>query len=178
MHPHPWRSALAAVVVLIALTAPAIPAAATTPRGEAGTTVITLRVTGCDGCTIQPFSVLQRKVGAQPFVDWNGKKLKVRDGVVRFTIPTDYTDGMSLQVTAPWERGSVNYVPMATLSRNSFCWAGTTKPSATVRLTVKRLATDGFPGGTAVIPNAYLSSLPQPKVVPGHQDLPYCQVPA
>jgi hypothetical protein len=178
VHARPWRSALAATAAVLALTVPALPASATTSAADGGTTEMTLRVNGCEGCTIRPFSVLQQASGDQPYVNWKGKKVTVRNGVVRFTIPTAYTDGMSLQVTAPWERGDVGYVPMASLSRKSYCWTGTTQPSATVRLIVRKFVTEGFPSGTAVIPNAYLSSLRQPKVVPGHQDLPYCQVPS
>ena len=149
------------------------PASAT----PSGTTVVTVKVKGCEGCTIQAFAALQEEMGAMPYVDWRSRRLTVNNGAVTFEIPTAYTNGMSLQVTAPWERGSVNAVPMATLSKNSWCWPGTTKSKVTLRLIVKKLTTDGFPTGTAVIPNAYLASLPEPRFPGGHQDLPYCEVP-
>lgn len=149
------------------------PAAAAPPGG---TTTITVKVIGCDGCTVRPFAALQVQSGDQPYVDWHGKKQAVRNGVVRFTIPTAYTDGMSLQVTAPWETGSAGYVPMAALSKKGYCWRGTSNASARIRLIVKKKSVQGM-GGPAVIPNAYLSSLRQPKSPPGHQDLPYCVVP-
>jgi hypothetical protein len=169
-------AAAAAAVAIAGLVVLPTPAIAAEPIAEDGKTVVTLKIKDCEGCTVQPFSVQQRAMGEQPYTDWKGRALKVRNGRVQFTIPTAYTAGMSLRLDAPWESGSAGYVPMVSLSKSGYCWAGTNADSATLRITVKRLTTDGFPDGKAVIPNAYLSSLKEPKSPDGHQDLPYCRV--
>jgi hypothetical protein len=163
------------LVVATALAATvAVPSAAHAAAGDR--TRITLKVSGCEGCSFRPYSVLQEAEGDQAYVTWKGKRVVVRNGIARFTIPTDYTDGMSLQPKTSWQSGSAGYVPMVTLSKKSYCWKGTPKAAATLKIVVKKKAEQGM-GGPAIIPNAFLKSVGQPKSPPGHQDLPYCVVP-
>lgn len=157
-----------------AAVAAGVIAAGAPASSAAGTTTITLKVTGCEGCEFTPNSVWQKKMGAMPSREWKGDTVTVRNGVAKFKIPTDYTRGMSLEVDAPWQRGSSGAVTMAALSKDSFCWAGTKKSSATLKMIVKKAQVEGM-GEMATVPMAYLAKVGAPKQIPGHQDLPYCR---
>ncbi len=158
-----------------AAAAPNASPAATQPPKPKRTTV-TLNVSGCDGCIFTPFSVRQDEPGAEPYTNWKGVPVTIAEGTGEFVIPTRYTEGMSLQVNAPWESGQYGAVVMATLAPDSFCWEGTTSAEASLDITTVRLESNDEMYGPSVVPNAYLSSLPKPKYAAGHQDLPYCQV--
>lgn len=181
----------AALAATVGLTLPAsalmlAPTAMAAPDG--GTTTITLRVSGCEGCTLRPKAWLQEESGAQPWASWNGPKLRVRKGKATFTVPTAYTNGLSLEIRAPWMKGDIGAVPLVALSQGTpsaddptfiegnHCWTGTTASTAQLAITVRKVTVDGM-GGKAVAPMAYLTSVGAPPYIPGHQDEPYCVVP-
>lgn len=160
------------------------PPAAAVP---AGTTTITMSVRGCEGCTIAPMTVRQREPGSRIIFRWTGDPGVVRNGVVRFSVPTKATPGMSFELIAPWERGA-SARPLIAMSDGipwpdsssepigEHCWAGTDAKTARIQVTVTRLTgTDGAVGRYRV-PVAWASTASGPKGAIGHQDLPYCSV--
>lgn len=160
---------------------------AASPSEAAPETTVTLRVQGCDGCVLTPNSVRQWPSG-KIAMQWRGESVRVRSGTARFRIPTIYTQGMSLEIAAPWEKGNYGSQPLVTLSKgaeseytpgdfeDTFCWKGTFSKSVTLRIKVARSRGIGPGPAPYVVPNGYLSSLPKPDQPPGHQDLPYCAV--
>lgn len=156
---------------LLASTAPVASAAE-----ETTTVIVTVKGPGANKMTITPYSIAQEEPGGAPFRTWEGKPLSVKKKKVTFTIPTDYTDSMSLMVQAPWESGDAGYVPMAALSKDGgFCYPGTKKARVKIKLKVVKQKVEGY-GETAVIPNAYWVKAGKPDTPPGHQDAPYCEV--
>lgn len=132
---------------------------------SAGTTTITFKVAGCNGCTIG----VQRAIesgnphGIQPATPdyWSGPKAKVRNGRVVLRVPTDYTAGMSFTIAAPWEGGTgfvsnivlgsrvptgstVTPAQQLATRRATACWAGTTKPTATIKVSIARVLVQGY----------------------------------
>lgn len=128
------------------------------PSGSpAATTTLTFRVHGCDGCTF----AVQRGLQTEPPSkarparpnSWQGPKAKVRNGVVRLTMPTSYTQGASFTVAAPWE-GSTDGITNIALGGGApvgttvtakqatnrklatACWAGTTSSEVTMDVQV------------------------------------------
>ena len=145
--------------------------------GKPTRTFVNLTVSGCEGCTFKPYSIRQDEPGTEPYTSWEGKSVTIQNGSAQFSVPTRYTNGMSLQVNAPWESGTYGAVPMAMLSPGSYCWEGTKLPAVVLDIETARYESDDEMYGPAVVPNAYLTSLAEPEFPPGHQDLPYCQVP-
>jgi hypothetical protein len=141
-------------------------------------TTVTVKVKGpvANKMTITPYSIAQEEPGGAPFRTWEGKPLSVKKKKVTFTIPTDYTDSMSLMVQAPWESGDAGYVPMAALSKDGgYCYPGTKKARVKIKIKVVEQKVEGY-GETAVIPNADWVKAGKPDTPPGHQDAPYCEV--
>lgn len=161
--------------VLLALAPPGSAARAVRHSAWAAvavrTTVLTLDVHHCDGCSITPV-----KAGdGTTSVVWRGKTKKVRGGVVHWRLATGHTVGMSFDIVDP------NAVPLdfvtdivvaypgldvgtkvpagvaARKKRANGCWAGTHRASLTLRVRVER-----FPG---------VSDLPPP--VTGYRIRPY-----
>lgn len=150
--PRPLAAAAAAAAVLVLgaglMTSPAqaAPAPAAMP-GRALTTIL-LRVQGCEGCLLSAHS---RSEGQAAVFGTRAKK--VRDGRVRFTVPTARTVGLSIAVVAPFEgatlansevvlgyRGhpvgsSVTPAAAAAATRGSVCFAGTSQ--SRLRLTIQ-----------------------------------------
>ena len=156
---------------LLASTAPVASAAE-----EMTTVTVKVKGPGANKMTITPYSIAQEKPGGAPSRTWEGKPLSVKKKKVTFTIPTDYTDSMSLMVQAPWESGDAGYVPMAALSKDGgYCYPGTKKARVKIKLKVVKQKVEGY-GETAVIPNAYWVKAGKPDTPPGHQDAPYCEV--
>jgi len=156
---------------LLASTAPVASAAE-----EMTTVTVKVKGPGANKMTITPYSIAQEEPGGAPFRTWEGKPLSVKKKKVTFTIPTAYTDSMSLMVQAPWESGDAGYVPMAALSKDGgYCYPGTKKARVKIKIKVVEQKVEGY-GETAVIPNAYWVKAGKPDTPPGHQDAPYCEV--
>lgn len=139
-------------------------------------TTITLRVIGCEGCTIQPGQ--WRNASDEP---WNGRKGVVQGGLVTLTVPTARTAGMAFTITAPWavdQNAAQNVVvqysgvqPGTTPTRAQIrkakqataCWAGTTKQRVRLAMRVNRIRIDAFPPGSGrgPYPLAYLLRTPE-----------------
>lgn len=166
-------AAALATTALIAAPAAMTATGSAAHAADSNMTTVNLTVKGGNGMTVTPYSVVQSSPGGDLAHSWKGKATVVKNGKVSFTIPTDYTDGMSLQVQAPWESGNPGYVPMATLSSDSFCYPGTQKDTVNMTLKVQKKTVEGL-GGKAVVPNVYKVKVGSPDSVPGHQDLPYC----
>lgn len=106
------RAAVLALTGALAatLTTTAAPATAGPPadRGveKAAVTKVVLRVAGCDDCSFAAHSY--RSGGTV----WSSPGRRVRDGRVVLRVPTRLTEGMSISLTAPWERrtGAVSNV--------------------------------------------------------------------
>lgn len=145
-------------------TATARPAA----EEPTGTTRVVLQVLGCDGCSLQAHSYPEDQTDEA----WSSPGRKVRDGRVRFRVPTDLTSGMTVSVTAPWERhvGAVSNVVFRyrgqqpgdrvtrqearAARRGSACFPGTVAPRIELRVRVIRAHFPGV-GGPATAPAAY-----------------------
>jgi type 1 fimbria pilin len=162
---------LFAGLVLGAVAFPLAPAAMAAEQ-----TTITVRVSGCEGCTIQPGQ--WRDASGEP---WNGKKGVVRGGTVTLTVPTARTAGMAFTITAPWavdQNAAQNVVvqysgvqPGKTPTRAQIrkakqataCWAGTTMNRARLAIRVQRIQIEAFPPGSGrgPYPLAYMLRSPQ-----------------
>ena len=185
------RRRLSAVVVATASLA--LPVAGAVPAAaEEKTTLIRLRVSGCEGCEITPSAYIfwgkgWASMNPELDVEWEGPKLTVRDGRASFRIPTSYTRGMALSIVDSWDEiaaegfGAVPFVTLsnrppldngAFLTDQTRCWRGTSKRRATLRITVK----DWSYSGKGNVPLAYLASLPKPESPRGGQDVPWCAV--
>jgi hypothetical protein len=118
-------------------------------------TSLTLLVHGCNGCTVQP--VRAGDTATTPV--WRGRKKKVENGSVHWTVSMRHTVGMSFDINDP---GAVNVgaVPDIVVAyrgiavgdlvpagvarhkkRANGCWAGTRAPSITLRVRVERFRT-------------------------------------
>jgi hypothetical protein len=142
---------------------------ATSARAGVRTTVLTLAVRGCEGCSITP-------VDAGPAGSvWTGRTKEVRAGSVHWRVALRHTTGMSFNIVDPGAvaldfmtniviayRGlqvgeRVEHRVAAHKRRANGCWAGTRKPAVKLRVRVEQ-----FPS---------LSDLPP--VVMGYAIRPY-----
>ncbi|WP_243060695.1 hypothetical protein [Nocardioides sp. SR21] len=157
----PLRLGAATAVAAAALAAaPTGTATADQPR-ERRTTTITFEVPDCDGCTLQLQNGRWDDDAPWGVRVWESQEKQVRDDVVRFTVPTHRTEGLSVLVRAPWE-GHTGYVTTVAMryakkqagdavglreakhTRNaSACWAGTDADSLTFPITVEKVRVDG-----------------------------------
>ena len=143
-------------VASIAVTAP--------PASADGMTTITMKVTGCDGCSITPVQALN--AGSAQATIWTGTTVKVKGGRAVFTVPTAKTAGMSFNLDARWPV-AINAMPVIVtqykgaqpgqrvtkrqakaFASATGCWAGTTSTDVTLRVTVRRVFMAGFPEGS------------------------------
>ena len=127
------------------------------------TTQVTFKVVDCDGCTI---TVGNLKEGEHD--GWTSKAKKVKDGTVTFAVPTSLTRGLSVQVRAPWEKGThavtnavfryqglqpgdkIGFDRAKVKAKASACWAGTDEDAVTLRLKARESAdSDGNLGTIA-----------------------------
>jgi hypothetical protein len=141
-----------------AATSTPAPTSSPSPAGSPATmTTVTFRVHGCDGCTFAVQRGLQteppsRATPPKPSA-WQGPGAKVRQGVVRLTMPTAYTQGASFTVSAPWEGNTDGITNIAlgggvptgtTLTAKqatrrklaTACWAGTASSAVTMDVQV------------------------------------------
>jgi len=151
--------ATAAVLgVVAAMIVPAGVAQAAPHAPAAGSTSITMKVTGCNGCTITPVQAIEGEDAI-----WSGAAVKVKGGKALLTVPTARTRGMSFNLEAAWNV-AINAMPVIvtqyestqpgqsvtkkqamTFTRATGCWAGTTEPAVTVNVTVRRVTMPAFP---------------------------------
>jgi hypothetical protein len=126
------------------------------------TTTVTLSAPGCDRCRVQ---VMNAARNDENF--WGSRDKRVTGGLVSFVVPRPLTRGISATVVAPWEGTTdfttlvafryggrhigdhVSFADARTRSRGSACWAGTTKSTLTIALTVRQVTVPGTTGPTA-----------------------------
>lgn len=178
------------VLALLGLTANG-PADAVT----AGHTAVTVKVTGCRGCQVSASSWV--RLGTEP---WTSVARTVRNGRVTFYPPTGRTRGLTFVVT---DRHAVNDGAVHTVveryaghpagtavtsaqasggRRGFICWAGTSRSTATLHVTVDRYRDRGVDGtwGYNIRPYADPAlrtigdRLPLYKGTYGVQDIPVC----
>ena len=107
------RSSVARIIATGSAVAAALSLATGPAHAASPTTTITLKVTGCEGCTI---GVQRAITGGNPSkitpakpTFWEGTPVKVKSGVATLKVPTANTSGMSFTIAAPWESGT-NFV--------------------------------------------------------------------
>lgn len=147
------------VIVTVAALAAALSLSTAPAHAASPTTTITLKVTGCEGCTI---GVQRAITGGNPSkitpakpTFWEGTPVKVKSGVATLKVPTANTSGMSFTIAAPWESGT-NFVSnivlgsalpagstitssqQAATAKATACWAGTAKTSVTIKVQVAK----------------------------------------
>jgi hypothetical protein len=127
------------------------------PRSNA----VTFEARGCAGCELQALNGARRLENL-----WISPSKTVAGDTVTFRVPRPLTRGLSVSVQAPWEGSPpfrtavvwrygghrtgdpVTFTDARSRSRASGCWGGTTEPSLTVALTIRRvtvLSTVGTP---------------------------------
>ena len=152
------RATAARITATGAAFAAALSLATGPAHAAAPTTTITLKVTGCEGCTI---GVQRAITGGNPSkitpakpTYWEGTSVKIKSGVATLKVPTANTSGMSFTITAPWE--SANFVSnivlgsarpagstvtssqQAATAKATACWAGTAKTAVTIKVQVAK----------------------------------------
>lgn len=161
------RTRAVAVGLAASLAAAAVGVVGSASAAEPST-VITMRVAGCEGCTITP---VQAVTGQSSI--WTGTAVTVKGGQAQFTVPTSRTAGMSFNLDASW-RVDINAEPVIVTQYQGFaagdrvsaaqaksakkataCWAGTNEAAITLSVRVGRVMTAGFPSGRAKVPLAY-----------------------
>ena len=168
---------------------------ATAPVDKAATRV-TFLVDDCKGCKLTAVSA----DADHPKRVWVSPEKKVKGGEVSFAVPTAKTQGLSVQVEAPWE-GHTGYITVAAMRyahekpgsritladardkhRASGCWAGTDETDVTMRLVVRKVTVPGVLGPTkgsiAFLRHTqeYLKPMVHaPKGVVGTQEPMYCE---
>jgi hypothetical protein len=177
------KRAIAAIASLctlaaIGLTAPAALAA--------GTTTITVKISNCDGCTIQPMLLREDADGQE--ADYTGTKVKVRNGVAVMKVPTDNTPGMSFLLNGPtaedinalpvlviqyrgYKPGTVVTPSMAKAAKKaSGCWLGTSESRITLKARATTVQLPAFPadGTMTSVTTAWL--VPTAKAMGGFDD--------
>jgi hypothetical protein len=167
------RNAIAAVAMIaMALLGLAMPAYARadggrlSDRGAQGdrqqNTTLVLKVPTCPRCTID----LTRAITGHQKV-WRSKNHHVRDGKVSFVLPTARTEGLSFEISAPWDNACDCNTNIVTryhgikpgerltdaVARHKHhaegCWAGTQASTFTMTVHVARfkgLQLNGQPG--------------------------------
>lgn len=159
---------LGLAATVLTLTAP--PATTARPADAAqrpATTRIVLNISGCDGCSLAAHSYVD---GSQDV--WSSKGATVRDGRAVLKVPTARTAGMTVALTAPWEKrvgavgqlvfrygghragDKVTTAAAKDAKRGSACFAGTEARRLTLKVKVYRAHFPGT-GGRAVAPAAY-----------------------
>ena len=151
---------LAASFLAIASCASAVVLAAPASQAAPNTT-ITMRVAGCEGCTVLSSSWTDKK--GQP---WDGPTATVTNGVATMVVPTDRTRGMSFVLQPTW-KPSVDFETVIVTQYAGFapgekvvwgqakkaktaspCWSGTSSSDVTVDVAVKKVPLQAFPPGT------------------------------
>lgn len=142
-------------LVLVAMTAAGALGITSAPA-LADSTDLAIRVTDCNGCKVTAVrSVHPGWDAIDDSMTWR-KSAKVRKGVARLAVPTATTRGLSFELDAGKYDGGGS-VPMVALhyadkpvgsrvgwfasaqgKRASYCWAGTDKPRATLKVRTQR----------------------------------------
>jgi hypothetical protein len=156
------------------------------PAQAAGTTTITLAISNCAGCTIQP--TLLRTDADGTTVTYTGAKAKVRNGVAVMKVPTANTPGMSFLLDGP-EPEDINALPVLVTQYAGFkpgsvvspaqaraakkasgCWIGTSSSRVTLKARAMTVRLPTFPadGTTTPVTTAWL--VPTAKAVSGFDD--------
>lgn len=130
-----------------------------TPGNPSKLTTIRYRVKGCSGCKIQPYRVTS---GGKTYLEYPA--VTVRGGKAESVVPRRRTRGMAFAVNArrwnPWNSVPLVITRYAVTSdgqrvglgkalsarKGSFCWAGTDKKSATLKIRAKRFRYQPEPG--------------------------------
>ena len=173
-------AALAALLALVGslLALGAAPSSAAAPHR----TKVVLEVTGCEGCEVHLQQGLRDSW-------WFSDARTVRDGRAVFSVPSRRTQGMSIQITGPWEASSphpsgfravvtLRYRGVAagetvtgtvarTKRRGSACYPGTKADRLVLHIEAHRAVIDGE-GGRAVTTRAWAS--PQTVTMPHTQE--------
>jgi hypothetical protein len=144
--------------VAVALAVTLATALGMAPSAQAaGVTTITLKVVGCEGCTITPVWAI---TGQDPVTFASAE---VIDGQVFFAVPTPQTAGMSFNLT-PKPNVSIDAEPVIvtqfkgvkpgtsvtrkmakSAQQATACWAGTTQSAITLTVIVRRVLLPSFP---------------------------------
>jgi hypothetical protein len=161
-------AALASIATIAAL-------AVWAPAAQASDhTTITLKISNCDGCAVQP--TLLRTDADGTTVTYTGTKTKVRNGVAVMKVPTANTPGMSFLLNGPsperinalpvivtqyqgFKPGSVVTPAQAKAAKKaSGCWIGTSASSITLRARAMTVRFPTFPadGTTTAVKTAWL----------------------
>ena len=161
------RSSAARIIATGSAVAAALSLATGPAHAASPTTTITLKVTGCEGCTI---GVQRAITGGNPSkitpakpTFWEGTPVKVKSGVATLKVPTANTSGMSFTITAPWQTANfvsnivlgsarpagstVTSSQQAATTQATACWAGTAKTAVTIKVQVVKASVGG--GATA-----------------------------
>jgi hypothetical protein len=160
-----------AIAVVSSLFVAAGVSIAAPPAMAEDMTTLTLKVTGCDGCTISAWTPTLSSDGG-PTVT-----AKVKDGVATMQIPTAQTTGTSFQID-PVKDPLMNAVTLIvfqykgvqpgaritksqamTYRRGSACWAGTTEATAQIRVKVRKVWGPAFDPQTKNPPKRSLQPL-------------------
>ena len=136
-------------------------------------TTITMRVSGCEGCTIIPATT-----PADSTEIYNGPRTKVKNGFASFVVPTAMTTGMYFAIEAAWKSeinaeplivfqykgatagGTVSKADAKSYKKASPCWSGTSASTAEIAVTVRRVWMPAFPpkdGARTQVPLAWVA---------------------
>lgn len=156
-------------------SAPQVGATTTSSKNPAtnGTTQVTVRVAGCDDCTITAVWAAFPATSAPSDV-WNSGALPVRDGRVSFPVPVTKSQGLSFEVASPRDKkeavtvavvryakapiGTTVTAEQAANSTEAFgCWAGSTFAEETLDLQVDWFAGTDIEGNPAQLLRAYFN---------------------
>ena len=159
-------TAAGADAVPVARSGASAAAAAAPSAARPARTTVTLKVPHCEGCTISPAQGLWDDDARQGVRSWGGPSLTVHDGEAAFTTATRHLHGLSLVMSAPWERrlGYVTNVVMRygghavgervsvaearQQRRGTACWAGTDERAVTLKVIARRARVEGVGGQT------------------------------
>jgi hypothetical protein len=175
---------------------PSAPSARTAPAGQR--TTVAFLVSGCNHCHVRLYQAVRGREHV-----WESRTHQVRDGRVSFDVATRRTHGLSASVRAPWEGnvGAVTQIafryakePVGSTVTNreashkhraSGCWAGTTRTSALLDLTVRKVTIQGVDGQPTRAARAWISTttdwwkpmLHAYRGILGAQDVIFCERP-
>ncbi|MEZ5186631.1 MAG: hypothetical protein R2720_12875 [Candidatus Nanopelagicales bacterium] len=153
------------------MTIVTVGAAAAIASPAVADTNLTIRVRGCSGCSVTAVhSVHPSWDSIDDSVIWR-KSVKVRKGVARLTVPTGRTRGLAFELYAGKYDGGgsvtmvalryagkrvgsrVGWFASARGKRGSYCWAGTDRSRATLKVRTQRSIDRSVPRGA---PGRYL----------------------
>lgn len=152
------RAVIAAAALVLAL-GPLAAGMAPANAGDvsAGSTTVTFRIPGCDGCKIRGGQV------DDPYgTPYDTPTATVRNGVARMVVDTDRTQGMTFFLDVPWQvminaepliafqyKGipagtSVTKADVLASKKASACWAGTTSSAVTLDIRLRTTRVPAF----------------------------------